>query len=115
MRELPQPARRARAEALELRRQAVDRPLQELSSRDLRRLSDAPPVPDGAFLINTEPEEEKAKQTIITACPHCGAKVGGGKFCPECGKPLASEKFCTNCGAKLEAGAKFCAECGTKQ
>jgi len=55
------------------------------------------------------------KQTITTSCPHCGAKVSGGKFCPECGKPLATEKFCKNCGAKMDAGAKFCAECGTKQ
>jgi hypothetical protein len=55
------------------------------------------------------------KQTIMTSCPHCGAKVNGGKFCPECGKPLAAEKFCKNCGAKMEASAKFCAECGTKQ
>ena len=58
---------------------------------------------------------DKLKETIVASCPHCGAKVGGGKFCPECGKPLSAEKFCTNCGAKLEAGAKFCAECGTKQ
>ncbi len=55
------------------------------------------------------------KQTIVTACPHCGAKAGSGKFCQECGKPLAAEKFCKNCGAKMEADAKFCAECGTKQ
>jgi hypothetical protein len=58
---------------------------------------------------------DKFKQDIITTCPHCGAKSGGGKFCQECGKALAVEKFCTNCGAKIEAGAKFCAECGTKQ
>ena len=58
---------------------------------------------------------DKFKQTIVTSCPHCGAKVGGGKFCPECGKPLAAEKFCVNCGAKMDAGAKFCGECGTKQ
>ncbi len=58
---------------------------------------------------------DKFKQTIVGTCPHCGAKVSGGKFCPNCGKPLASTKFCTNCGATLEADAKFCAECGTKQ
>src|ERR1051325_1978043 len=58
---------------------------------------------------------DKFKQTVVASCPHCGAKVSGGKFCPECGKPLASEKLCTNCGAKLDIGAKFCAECGTKQ
>ncbi len=58
---------------------------------------------------------DKFKQTIVAACPHCGAKVGSGKFCPECGKPLSAEKFCKNCGAKMEAGTKFCAECGTKQ
>ncbi len=55
------------------------------------------------------------KQTIVAACPHCGAKVSGGKFCPNCGKPLAAEKFCKNCGAKLQADAKFCPECGTQQ
>jgi len=58
---------------------------------------------------------DQFKQTIVSACPHCGASVGGGKFCPECGKPLAQEKFCSNCGAKLQAGAKFCPECGKKQ
>lgn len=58
---------------------------------------------------------DKFKKDIITTCPHCGAKSGGGKFCQECGKPLAVEKFCTNCSAKMELGAKFCAECGTKQ
>jgi hypothetical protein len=58
---------------------------------------------------------DRFKQTIVAACPHCGAKVGGGKFCPECGKPLAAEKFCVNCGGKLKADAKFCPECGAKQ
>jgi predicted amidophosphoribosyltransferase len=58
---------------------------------------------------------DKFEQTIMTACPRCGAKVSGGKFCQECGQPLAVEKFCKNCGAKMEASAKFCAECGTKQ
>ncbi len=58
---------------------------------------------------------DKFKQTIIASCPHCGAKVGSGKFCPECGKPLTAEKLCKKCGAKMEAGAKFCGECGTAQ
>jgi hypothetical protein len=58
---------------------------------------------------------EKFKQAIVTTCPHCGAKVSGGKFCPECGKPLSTEKHCTNCGAKIKIDAKYCAECGTKQ
>ena len=58
---------------------------------------------------------DKFKQTIVGTCPHCGAKLGGGKFCPECGKPLAAEKFCIKCGAKLQEGAKFCPECGAKQ
>jgi RNA polymerase subunit RPABC4/transcription elongation factor Spt4 len=58
---------------------------------------------------------DKFKQTIVGTCPHCGAKVGSGKFCPECGKPLAVEKFCVNCGAKIKADTKFCPECGTKQ
>jgi len=58
---------------------------------------------------------DKFKQTVVGTCPHCGAKVGGGKFCPECGKPLISEKFCINCSAKMSAAVKFCPECGTKQ
>jgi hypothetical protein len=58
---------------------------------------------------------DKFKQTIVGTCPHCGAKVSGGKFCPECGQPFSAEKFCVSCGAKLKAEAKFCAECGTKQ
>ncbi len=58
---------------------------------------------------------DKFKQTIVGACPHCGAKVSGGKFCPSCGKPLSATKFCTNCGATLQADAKFCPDCGTKQ
>ena len=58
---------------------------------------------------------DKFKQTIVASCPHCGAKVSGGKFCPECGKPLSAEKFCKNCGAKMETGAKFCPECGVHQ
>jgi predicted amidophosphoribosyltransferase len=58
---------------------------------------------------------DRFKQTIVGTCPHCGAKVSGGKFCPECGKPLAAEKHCTNCGAKIKVDAKFCPDCGTKQ
>ena len=58
---------------------------------------------------------DKFRQTLITACPHCGAKVGSGKFCPECGKPLATEKHCTNCGVLVKPDAKFCPDCGTKQ
>ena len=58
---------------------------------------------------------EKFKQTIMTSCPHCGAKASGGKFCPECGQALSGEKHCTECGSKIKAGAKFCAECGAKQ
>ena len=50
---------------------------------------------------------DKFKQTIVGACPHCGAKVSGGKFCPECGQPLSAEKFCVNCGAKLKAEAEY--------
>ena len=60
-------------------------------------------------------DKDKFKQTIQTACPHCGAKVSGGKFCPECGKPLAQEKFCSACGAKIKPEAKFFPECGAKQ
>jgi hypothetical protein len=58
---------------------------------------------------------EKFKKTVVAGCPHCGAKVQGGKFCPECGKSLSSERHCTECGVKMNAGAKFCPECGAKQ
>lgn len=58
---------------------------------------------------------ERFKQTIVGTCPHCGAKVGGGKFCPECGQPLSAKKFCGECGKEIKAGVKFCPECGAKQ
>jgi len=58
---------------------------------------------------------EKFKKTVVAGCPHCGAKVTGGKFCPECGQPLAAEKYCAGCGAKMKAEAKFCPDCGAKQ
>jgi hypothetical protein len=60
-------------------------------------------------------QPEKFKQTIVASCPHCGAKVSGGKFCPECGQALAAEKHCTECGSKIKAGVKFCPDCGAKQ
>lgn len=43
---------------------------------------------------------DKFKQTVVSSCPHCGAKMSGGKFCRECGKPLAAAKFCAECGTK---------------
>lgn len=49
------------------------------------------------------------------ACPHCGARVEGGKFCASCGKPLAAKTACKGCKAELAAGAKFCAQCGSPQ
>ena len=52
-------------------------------------------------------------QAQAATCPHCNAKVEGGKFCPECGKPLAKDKFCTACGAKMPESAKFCPGCGS--
>jgi len=57
----------------------------------------------------------KFKQTVVGTCPHCNAKLTGGKFCPECGKPVAQKKFCTECGKEIQAGVKFCPECGSKQ
>lgn len=47
----------------------------------------------------------------VAACPHCNARVGGGKFCPECGKPLSSKNTCAKCKASFTG--KFCPECGT--
>lgn len=49
----------------------------------------------------------------MAACPHCNARVGGGKFCPECGKPLAVKARCGKCDADFPATAKFCPECGS--
>ncbi|WP_163997607.1 zinc ribbon domain-containing protein [Pyxidicoccus caerfyrddinensis] len=52
--------------------------------------------------------------TRVAACPHCSAKVDGGKFCGECGKPLAVQKVgCGKCGQEIPERAKFCPECGT--
>jgi len=47
----------------------------------------------------------------MAACPHCGARVEGGKFCPECGKALSSRATCAKCGTAFDG--KFCPECGT--
>ncbi|HLF26806.1 MAG TPA: zinc ribbon domain-containing protein [Anaerolineae bacterium] len=58
---------------------------------------------------------DKFKQTIAGTCPHCGARLTGGKFCGECGKPVAQQKFCTGCGKPIQAGVKFCPECGAQQ
>lgn len=55
------------------------------------------------------------KETIAGDCPHCGAKLTGGKFCPECGQPVVAKKFCSECGKEIKAGVKFCPECGAKQ
>lgn len=52
------------------------------------------------------------KQQKAGACPHCGARVGGGKFCPDCGKPLSDKSSCGKCKAEIPASAKFCPECG---
>jgi hypothetical protein len=60
-------------------------------------------------------QAEKFKKTVVGGCPHCGAKVTGGKFCPECGQSLLNEKHCTECGSKIKANTKFCPECGAKQ
>ena len=56
-----------------------------------------------------------APQTVAaSSCPHCQARIAGGKFCSECGKPLAvARAACTQCGVDLKPGARFCSECGT--
>jgi len=53
------------------------------------------------------------KAQRMVACPHCNARIEGGKFCPECGKPLSAKTECGKCGAEMAAKAKFCPECGT--
>ena len=59
--------------------------------------------------------KEKFSKTVAGSCPHCGAKLTGGKFCPECGKPVVAEKHCTECGTTMPSSAKFCPSCGAKQ
>jgi len=59
--------------------------------------------------------KEKFSHKVVGSCPHCGAKLTGGKFCPECGKPVVAEKHCTECGTTMPASAKFCPSCGAKQ
>jgi membrane protease subunit (stomatin/prohibitin family) len=53
------------------------------------------------------------KAERVAACPHCNARVEGGKFCPDCGKSLARTASCGSCGTQMAAGAKFCPDCGT--
>lgn len=57
--------------------------------------------------------EVDLRQDQLAACPHCNARVNGGKFCPSCGKGLQSKLSCGKCNAELAAGAKFCGDCGT--
>lgn len=52
------------------------------------------------------------KQEQLASCPHCNARVQGGKFCPSCGKPLSSKVACAKCGTEFTG--KFCPECGTR-
>lgn len=52
------------------------------------------------------------KEQKQAVCPHCSARVGGGKFCPDCGKPLAQKSACGKCNAEIPVSSKFCPECG---
>jgi hypothetical protein len=70
-------------------------------------------APDRTQEAATQAQATGADMTAqqLAACPHCGARVQGGKFCPSCGKPLATKLACVKCGA--EFSGKFCPECGT--
>ncbi len=54
----------------------------------------------------------KAERRV--ACPHCRARVEGGRFCPVCGESLSTKVACGSCRAQVPTGAKFCPECGSK-
>jgi hypothetical protein len=52
-------------------------------------------------------------RTTVT-CPHCSAKVDGGKFCSSCGQVFQQRQACPNCESTRNApGAAFCSDCGT--
>ncbi|MEY2421284.1 MAG: hypothetical protein QOI95_1351 [Acidimicrobiaceae bacterium] len=70
-------------------------------------------IRDKAETVDWTEDIDIAERAKVT-CPHCQAKIDGGKFCPECGEALSAKKFCGECGAESDAGVKFCAECGTK-
>jgi len=86
----------------------------------------APDLHEAAAAIQAEAAVEQLRQKVQSvdltadvdlgaeqraACPHCNARVEGGKFCPECGKPLSSKASCAKCGTSFDG--KFCPECGT--
>ncbi len=73
--------------------------------RRLDQLQERVDETDYASEINVQDE-------AVVICPHCGAKVEGGKFCNECGKPLVAVVQCPRCGAENPADAGFCSECG---
>jgi membrane protease subunit (stomatin/prohibitin family) len=71
-------------------------------------------IQDKVQTIDWTKDLDLAERAKVT-CPHCSAKVDGGKFCPECGEQLAKTSFCTECGTQLAADTKFCSECGHRQ
>ena len=70
-------------------------------------------IREKADTVDWTTEIDIAERAKVT-CPHCSAKIDGGKFCPECGQALSPKRFCGECGAESKEGVKFCAECGTK-
>ncbi|MHB1846217.1 MAG: zinc ribbon domain-containing protein [Deltaproteobacteria bacterium] len=94
------------------------RGLCESCAPDLNKEASAAQASAAVAQIQTKAQESDQTSGLdVTAfragsCPHCNARVDGGKFCPSCGKSLSTRSACGSCGAQIAEGAKFCPECG---